>query len=94
LQRPQPAQHTPFTREKHPCPRRYSNPPFQQASGRRPKKEGEVKKNKAKKKKKRRKKRKKRKRKKKRKKKKKQQLRQLGHWEWRVGLSATQYSLL
>ena len=29
-------QHTTFTRDKHPCPRRDSNPQSQQASGRRP----------------------------------------------------------
>jgi hypothetical protein len=29
-------QHTTFTRERHPCPRRDSNPQYQQANGRRP----------------------------------------------------------
>ena len=29
-------QHTTLTKDKHPCPRRDSNPQFQEASGRRP----------------------------------------------------------
>ena len=35
-QRPLPAQHTTFTTDKYPCPRRKSNPQSQQASGHRP----------------------------------------------------------